>query len=390
MNKSDQKIFVSLFFSLFATIIGVGIVVPLLPVYAHDLGASGVYIGAIFASFSISRTILLPFFGRMSDKRGRKPFIVGGLFAYALVSVAFLLIKDVKGLIAIRFIQGAASAMIMPVVQAYVGDITPKGKEGFYMGLFNISVFLGLGVGPLMGGVIKDRFSLQAAFGCMGALAVIGFLSAALLLPPTRSERSDGIEIEPPAWRTLLLDREIAGLFFFRFAYTACIGVIWGFLPVFADAEFSMDSSSIGVLLMLGILLSGLIQTPMGWLADRIDKRAMAMTGGLIVCCAVYSFVWAGGFWDMMLSSIAFGLGGGISMPSLMAAAVIKGSDRGAMGAVIALLTMGHSSGMLLGALMAGLMMDISQLRDVFPFGAGLMLLGVGVFYFCVQKKPGG
>ncbi|MCP4690739.1 MAG: MFS transporter, partial [Desulfobacterales bacterium] len=296
MKKSDQKIFGVLFFSLFATIIGVGIVVPLLPVYAHDLGASGLYIGAIFGAFSISRTMLLPYFGRMSDKKGRKPFIVFGLFAYAVVAFAFLLSKNVESLILIRFIQGAASAMIMPVVQAYVGDITPKGKEGFYMGLFNISVFLGLGVGPLMGGVINDRFSLQAAFICMGILAIIGFLLAAILLPPSRSEQIARIEFEPPAWRTLLLDREIAGFFAFRLAYTSCISVIWGFLPVFAAAEFSMDSSSIGILLMVGIVVSGAIQTPMGWLADRIDKRAMVMTGGLIVCCAVYSFVWAGGF----------------------------------------------------------------------------------------------
>jgi len=142
MKNIDKKIFGTLFFSIFGTVTGVGIVVPLLPVYASNLGASGVYIGLIFGAFSISRTFLLPYFGRQSDKKGRKPYIIIGLFAYTVVSLAFILSNSVESLIAIRFLQGIASAMIMPAVQAYVGDITPSGKEGFTMGLFNMSMFL--------------------------------------------------------------------------------------------------------------------------------------------------------------------------------------------------------------------------------------------------------
>ena len=87
-RTGNKHIFSILFFSLFATITGVGIVVPLLPVYAYDLGASGLYIGLIFGSFSLSRTIFLPYFGRLSDRKGRKPFIIAGLGAYALLSGA--------------------------------------------------------------------------------------------------------------------------------------------------------------------------------------------------------------------------------------------------------------------------------------------------------------
>ena len=115
-------------------ITGVGIVVPLLPIYARDLGASGLYIGLIFGSFPLSRTFFLPYFGRLSDKKGRKPFIVIGLFTYALISLVFILSHSVASLIVLRFIQGITSALILPVTQAYVGDITPKGREGFTMG----------------------------------------------------------------------------------------------------------------------------------------------------------------------------------------------------------------------------------------------------------------
>jgi MFS transporter, DHA1 family, multidrug resistance protein len=66
--------------------------------------------------------------------------------------------------------------MIMPVVQAYVGEITPKGSEGYAMGLFNLSMFLSLSLGPLMGGVIHDIWTMDAAFVCMGLLSFVGVL----------------------------------------------------------------------------------------------------------------------------------------------------------------------------------------------------------------------
>lgn len=185
---SDHKsVFITLFFAVFTTVTGVGIVVPLLPVYAHDLGATGLYVGMIFASFSISRTILLPFFGRLSDQKGRKPFIVLGLLSYTLISFAFTFSNNVETLILLRFIQGAASAMIMPVVQAYVGEITPEGSEGYSMGLFNLSMFLSLSIGPLMGGALKDLLSIDAAFFGMGVLSCLGLFLGLFFLPPIQA-----------------------------------------------------------------------------------------------------------------------------------------------------------------------------------------------------------
>jgi len=387
MKKIDKKIFATLFFSMFGTVTGVGIVVPLLPVYATHLGAGGVYIALIFAAFSISRSILLPYFGRSSDKKGRKPFIVAGLFAYTVVSLLYMLSHRVESLIAVRFIQGIASAMIMPAVQAYVGDITPPQREGFTMGLFNMSMFLGLGIGPLIGGVIRDNFSLDMSFASMGILAFIGFLVSFLLLPPTESEHITGRGIEPLAWKKVLRDRNMAGLFLFRLAYAACIGVIWSFLPVLADVEFSLSSSSIGILVTLGVLSSGLLHVPMGLVADRVNRKAMIVLGGLIITYAIFSFEWANGFKDLVVACMLFGLGGGISMPAVMALAVIKGNTNDAMGSVMGLLAMAHSIGMLTGSLVAGLMMDVSRLRNAFPSGGVLMALCLGLFIFLTYQK---
>lgn len=387
MNNLNKKIFGTLFFSIFVTVTGVGIVVPLLPVYAHNLGASGIYIGLIFGVFSLSRTLFLPYFGGLSDKKGRKPFIVGGLLLYSLISFAFLLADNVQSLIIIRFFQGISSAMMMPVILAYVGDITPANREGLTMGLFNMSMFFGLSLGPLIGGVIKDSFNLDASFICMGLLAFTGFLLSACLLPPKSSEKIVQSKEKPAHWKQLIRDKNIAGLFIFRFSYAACIGVIWGFLPVFADSKFSISSSLIGILVMIGVFVSGSLNMPMGYLADKLNKKAMVVTGGLIISLALYSFVWAGGFRGLFLANVFFGIGGGISISALMAMAILKGNKTKAMGSVMGLMTMAHSMGMMLGSVFAGLMMDTFDLYLAFPFGSIIMLLGVVLFFIFTYKK---
>jgi len=386
MNLGDKKIFATLFFSIFATVTGVGIVVPLLPVYAHDLGASGFYIGMIFGAFSLARTFFLPYFGRLSDLKGRKPLIIPGLLAYALISLGFVFVKEVNALIVLRFFQGIASAMLMPIIQAYVGDITPAGNEGFSMGLFNMSMFCGLSIGPLLGGVINDRFSLEASFICMGLLAFIGFFLCLFLLPPTHSEKYISSGKSPIKWKQLFFDRNIVTIFVFRFSHILCIGIVWAFLPLFAKLKFSISSSAIGFLIMLGVLVSGALHVPMGLLADRLSKRWMVIAGGLMVACAVFSFEWAQDFWGLVWSSIFFGFGGGIAMPALMAIAVVKGSETDSMGSVMAILTLAHSLGMLCGSLIGGLMIDVFQLRAAFPLGAVVMALTVAVFF--VSTRP--
>lgn len=375
-----RQVFATLFVCIFASVAGVGIVVPLLPVYASDLGASGIYIGLIFGSFSLSRTFLLPYFGRRSDTFGRKPYIVWGLFCYALISIAFVFFRSVNALIAIRFFQGMASAMILPVAQAYAGDITPEGGEGLSMGIFNMSIFIGLSLGPLMGGFIKDSISLVATFYFMGGLAILAFFLALFLLPPKHLESTSRGKQAPAPWRRLLADRLIFGLFILRFAYTTCIGIIWSFLPVYVHGSLSMSSTRTGVLLTLGVFFSGLLQMPMGALADRWNKTLMILIGGSIVVYAVASLRWSNSFTDIFLANCLFGLGGGICMPAHMALAVKAGKQAAAMGSVMAMLTVAHSLGMMGGALLAGLIMDFSAVYYAFTWGAFIMAAGVVLF----------
>lgn len=382
-----KGIFITLFFAIFTTVTGVGIVVPLLPVYANDLGASGIYVGLIFGAFSISRTFLLPVFGRMSDQKGRKPFIVTGLSAYTLLSIGFVLSQNIETLIILRFLQGAGSAMIMPVVQAYIGEITPDGSEGYSMGLFSLSMFFSLSLGPLMGGGVKDIWSLDAAFICMGILSGIGLLLCIFFLPAVSREKLKTSKDELTAWADLVKDKGIISLFIFRYAYTSCIGIIWCFLPLFADTQFNLSSSLTGVLVMLGVFVSGLLHLPMGYAADRVSKKMMIFCGGLLSTFGMLIPLWAASFYDLVIAVSIFGIGGGISMPAVMACAVIKGDEKKAMGSVMSIITVAHSMGMLTGSMAAGFAMDFFSLRLAFPCGTFIMLAGTLVFMAFVGKK---
>ena len=125
-----KKVFPILALCVFTSTLGIGIVSPLLPIYATNMGASGLWLGVIVAAYFVSNSLAVPIAGRLSDRRGRKIFITVGLFIYAVISASYVISDTIVYLALVRLLHGVAGAAIIPIAVAYVGDLSPKGEEG--------------------------------------------------------------------------------------------------------------------------------------------------------------------------------------------------------------------------------------------------------------------
>ncbi len=372
-----KKVFPILALSIFSSMLGVGIIAPLLPLYAENLGATGIGLGVIFASFSISRALFMPIIGRLSDRSGRKRFISIGLFIYSIISLGYIWAGNVSQLTLVRLIQGAAAGMIIPIAQAYVGDVSPEGEEGKWMGYFNAAFFTGFGFGPLMGGVLTDHFGMDVAFYSMGGLNLLAFLLVVLFLPEiSHRKRATSPHL---SFKEMSTSGMVRGIFSFRLAYSLGNGSFSCFLPIFAAFYIGLSPTLIGVLLAVNILLMSLLQFYSGKVADRFDRRSLIILGGLISLTFLAIIPLAHSFWFLLGLCILGGLAGAISMPAASALTIEEGRKFG-MGSTIAVFTMAMSIGMAIGPLLGGVIMDSLNVDSVFYFGAAMGLVGTSLF----------
>lgn len=343
-----------------AATLGQGLIVPLLPVYAAHLGASGFLVGCIFGAFALARTLFMPAFGLLSDRQGRKPFITTGLFFYFIVSLALIYCPQVHSLLAIRFLQGIAAAMILPIVLAYASEMTPDGREGQTMGKLNAAFALGLGGGPVIGGLLKDAFDLKAAFGGMGLVSLAGFMITVIFLPPVKKELAHRQNRCSPTAVVMVLaaNQALGKLWLYRFIYYMCIGTVWSFAPLLAATRFGLSSFAIGAMITSGMIVMTAMAPFSGRWADRFSKRKLIVSGGLTAAMGMMVLTWLTRPWEFYLASILLGIAGGLSAPAVSALAAIIGNRHHDQGRTMALLGTAESSGLVCGPVLAGLVAD--------------------------------
>ncbi len=363
--------------------LGSGIVVPLLPLYADSLGASGLWLGIIFAGFPISRTLATPFFGRLSDRRGRKLFISIGLLAYGIISFGYIWANTIVLLVLVRFLQGVSGALILPIAQAYVGDISPPGEEGKWMGYANAAFFSGFGFGPLMGGVLAEHLGINAAFISMGSLSLLAFVITAFFLPEISPRQS------APHYPSLIeMSRSsiMGGLFTFRLFLTMGRTTFFTFLPIFATFSLALRPSIVGILLTVFSLLTALLGIPSGRIADRVSRRFLIITGCLVSFVFLIGVPLADNFGVLLALVVLGSLGSAIAVPAGSALAVEEGRKYG-MGSSIAYYSMAVSIGMVIGPIAGGAIADLTGINSVFYFGAVMTLLGAGLFTWLSRPR---
>jgi MFS family permease len=141
---------------VFTAMMGLGIIGPIIPIYAENLGATFVQIGLLSSVWSISRLIFTAPVGNLADRTSKRKIIAVGLGVYTILSLLYAVAWDYTSLITVRFFHGLGSAMSMPIAMAYAAEIAPKGREGKFMGNLNMAMFAGMGLGPLIGGYLTD------------------------------------------------------------------------------------------------------------------------------------------------------------------------------------------------------------------------------------------
>ncbi|MFC1983905.1 MFS transporter [Chloroflexota bacterium] len=372
-----KKAFPILAASLFAAMLGVGLVSPLLPLYARDLGASGLELGAIFAGYGIFHSIATPIMGRLSDRRGRKTFLCIGLFAYSIISWGHVLTTNVPQLILVRLLMGAAGAMIIPIAMAYVGDLSPKGEEGKWMGYANTAFFGGFSIGPLLGGGLAERFGMNASFYSMGFLCLLAFLIAVIFLPES-SQRKTG-EKGRISFKDISASNTVRGLFSFRLGQSLGRGGLMTFLPLFAATHIGLGTTLIGVLLAANMLPMTVLLAPAGRLADKFNRKALVMLGNFIYLITLVLIPFANTFRQQLWLCFPRALGEAIAMPAATAMTVEEGRKFG-MGSTMSALMVAMSIGMALGPTISGGIADLMDINAVFYFAGAIGIIGTSLF----------
>ena len=373
----NWRVFYSLNLAIFTSMLGMGIVIPFMPIYAKELGATGVSIGVFFASFPLAQILFMPTIGRLSDRHGRKAFIAAGLLLSSLMSLVYVSAPNIVYLTLGRFFQGIAVALIIPISTAYVGDLAPADKRGELMGIFNLALTGSIGVGPLFGGWVSDTYGMALSFYLMGGLNALAFLFVLFFLDEARSPHAE--TQRSPSYRELLRRPSVRGIALYRMVTSIQMGLWFSFLPLLAVELLQLSQARIGIIMATYMLVNSLVQIPFGRMADRYSKRLLIIISGYLASFAFITILFSVGFWDLLLISAFTGIMGALAGPALTALAAGEGKQ-GGMGAMMGVLNMALSVGMMLGPVVAGLLSDIVGLRPLFAFGA--VAGGIGTLLF--------
>jgi MFS transporter, DHA1 family, multidrug resistance protein len=377
VTQSIKRLLPILALTVFCSNLGNGIIAPILPVYADTLGANGFWLGFIFAGSSITSAMLMPFTGRFSDRHGRKLILAVGLLGLAVTSFAYIWADSIGSLLAVRFVQGAASAMVGPISQAYIGDITPPGQEGKWMGIFNATFIVGFGSGPLLGGVVSEYWGMNNAFYVMGVLNLVSLLSVLLFLPEIKERRQSAGKI---SLRGITASGVTRGIFSYQMGASANRGIMTAFIPVFAvSAAVGMNSSLVGTMLTIGIVTNSLLQIPTGNMSDRFNRKTMIYIGSLGIALSMLLTPLANGFWLLLAFLLIGGIADAISTPPAMAAIVQEGRKYG-MGVATSVSNMGSGIGMGIAPILAGFVVDKAGVTSAFIVAAAIVVISTTFF----------
>ncbi len=328
-----------LFLTVFVDLLGFGIVIPFLPMFAERMGVGAGAVGPILAVYSLTQLLCAPMLGRISDRVGRRPVIMLGLLGSSLSYLIYGFADSFWLLMLSRAVHGACAATVS-TAQAYVADTTSESERAQGMGMIGAAFGLGFVLGPALGGVL-GRASLRLPVFFASALTFANLLFAAKYLPESHpalsGERLTAARLLEPLMR---LPRELAG---HRLARLFSLAFLLTFVLAALEATFALIVPQIygygpyGVGLLLGY--TGLVQAiAQGYVLGKVVKRfgeaRVLRVGAIALAIGLAPLGTIGSHRALLVMMALIAIGYGLASPSV-ASLISRRSERHLQGEVL-------------------------------------------------------
>lgn len=280
-----------LFLTVFLDLLGFGLVIPILPTYAVQLGASAFEVGLVMAVFALMNFVFSPFWGSLSDRHGRRPVIAGTVF---ITAVSFLLLAHAHSLwllIVARMLAGIGSANIA-ASQAYITDVTPPEGRAKALGMIGAAFGLGFIFGPPVGGFLKEHFGMDAVGYTAMTLSLVNLVLIWILLPESLKEK-DGtrpLEFKPisNAVRGIRNER-FRDLFLTSFVYITAFSMMQVTVALLWEQHYALNDAQIGYMFAFIGLSSAIVQgTMVGWLTRTFGEPRLMVIGAVLMSIGLF------------------------------------------------------------------------------------------------------
>ena len=271
---------------IFVDSLGYGVVVPVMPVYARDLGIGELGLGMLFASYALGNIVAALPFGLISDRFGRRPFLVFGMLAMAGAFVLYAYSTTYSSLFLSRFLDGVTAAANWSVGLAIIADIYPVGERGRGMGTVMAVMGAGSIAGPALGGILNDWIGYKAPFLMVAMICVAGGIFA-LFSRELKDLRRGRTEAEFARMaRTVFAYPGMLLVFVVVMMGTVSLGLLEPLFPIFLQDNLGLGSTGIGLLFALTVLAYSLASPYTGKLSDRMGKKGI-MAAGLLATAVI-------------------------------------------------------------------------------------------------------
>lgn len=376
-EKTNKKALYMLMFNMFITMGGVGIVIPILPLYIESFNAGGTAIGALIATFAFAQFLISPIVGQLSDRYGRKLFIIVGLIVYSFSMVMFGLSEHLWLLFVARFLSGAGAALITPPIMAYVADITTLQERGKGMGKLGAAITLGFTVGPGLGGILSE-VNLVFPFYFAAASAFIAAIISIFILPTTQKANVSGLEasINQPRMSLFAQLRASTTKMYFVFlivVFTFSFGVmnLQSTLPVYLTNKFSYTPLDISLMLTIGGIIGVVLQLfVIDYLFKSFGELKVIIVNLFLSGITTLLVIFFNDFASLLIVTVSFSIATTLIRPAVNSLiSKVAGKEQGyAAGINSAYMSLGN----VFGPLLAGVLYDW---RADSPYILGFIIL---------------